>query len=97
MQLDFRRKEKQFFGKVSLFTVKCFVWLILDYSCAFVLSMQWLSLKKNIDKLICDQFLQPVKDHPYDKFGYVGKIMPFFKMIKQNLVIKNPRMCVWAY
>ena len=28
---------------------------------------------KNIDKFVQDQFLQPVKDHPYDKFGYVGK------------------------
>ena len=38
-------------------------------------------IKKNIDKLVSDQFLQPVKDHPCDKFGYVGKIMPcvFFK------------------
>jgi len=41
-------------------------------------------IKKNIDKLVQDQFLQPVKDHPYDKFGYVGKIMPcfFFKHAK---------------
>ena len=35
-------------------------------------------IKKNIDKLVQDQFLQPVKDHPCDKFGYVGKIMPCF-------------------
>ena len=32
-------------------------------------------IKKDIDKLVQDQFLQAVKDHPYDKFGYVGKIM----------------------
>ena len=40
--------------------------------------------KKNIDKLVQDQFLQHVKDHPCDKFGYVGKIMPcfFFKHAK---------------
>ena len=39
--------------------------------------------KKNIDKLVQDQFLQPVKVHPCDKFGYVGKIMPcvFFKTL----------------
>ena len=40
--------------------------------------------KKNIDKLVQGQFLQPVKDHTYDKFGYVGKIMPcvFFQTRK---------------
>ena len=32
-------------------------------------------IKKNIDKLVQDQLLQTVKDHQYDKFGYVGKIM----------------------
>ena len=31
--------------------------------------------QKNIDKLVQDQFLKTVKDHQYDKFGYVGKIM----------------------
>ena len=57
-------------------------------------------IKKNIDKLVQDQFLQPVKDHPYDKFGYVGKIMPCFfssNTQKLNLVVKNPKMCVRAY
>jgi hypothetical protein len=41
-------------------------------------------IKKNIDKLVKDQFLQPVKDHPCGKFGYVGKIMPcvFFQTRK---------------
>ena len=39
-------------------------------------------IKKNIDKLVQDQFLQPVKDHPYDKFGYVEKIMPRFFFFK---------------
>ena len=34
--------------------------------------------QKNIDKLVQDQFLQPVKDHPYDKCGYVVKNMPCF-------------------
>ena len=33
-------------------------------------------IKKNIDKLVQDQFLQPVKVHPCDKFGHVDKIMP---------------------
>jgi hypothetical protein len=44
-------------------------------------------IKKNIDKLVKDQFLQPVKDHPCGKFGYVGKIMPcfFFKHAKTKL------------
>ena len=52
-------------------------------------------IKKNIDKLVQDQFLQAVKDHPYDKFGYVEKIMPFFSNTqKQNLVVKNPKTCV---
>ena len=41
-------------------------------------------IKKYIDKFVQDQFLQPVKDHPYDKF--VVKIMPcfFFKFDKKN-------------
>ena len=34
-------------------------------------------INKNIDKLVQDQFLQAVNNHPYDKFGYVGKNMPF--------------------
>ena len=43
-----------------------------------------------MDKLVQDQFLQPVKDHPCDIFGYVGKIMPCFfsNMQKLNLVVK---------
>ena len=92
VQLDFW--ESQVFGKVSLFTVKYFVWLY-----AFLSSMQWFSLKKNIDKLAQDQFLQPVKEHLYNKFGYVGKIMAWFfsSLIKHNLVIKNSRNCVQAY
>ena len=55
-------------------------------------------IKKNIDKLVQNQFLQPVKNHPYDKFGYVGKIMPcfFFKHDFKNFVIKNPKTCVQA-
>ena len=55
--------------------------------------------QKNIDKLVQDQFLQPVKDHPYDKFGYVGKIMPcfFFKHAKTKFICqksKNLRLSV---
>ena len=44
-------------------------------------------IKKNIDKLVQDQFLQPVKDHPCDKFGYVEKIMPclFFQTRKNEI------------
>ena len=43
--------------------------------------------QKNIDKLVRDQFLQPVKDHPCDKFGYVDKIMPcvFFQKQLKNV------------
>ena len=41
-------------------------------------------IKKNIDKLVQDQFLKPVKDHPYDKFGTVGKIIPCFFFFKQT-------------
>ena len=54
-------------------------------------------IKKNIDKLVQDQFLQHVKDHPCDKFGYVGKIMPCFffsNTQKLNLVVKNPKTCI---
>ena len=35
-------------------------------------------IKKNIDKLVQDQFSQPVKVHPCNKFGQVDKIMPCF-------------------
>ena len=38
--------------------------------------------QKNIDKLVQDQFLQPVKDHPCDKFGYVDISMPCFFLQK---------------
>ena len=41
-------------------------------------------IKINIDKLVQDQFLQPIKDHVYDKFGYVVKIMPCFLLLKQT-------------
>ena len=49
--------------------------------------------KKKIDKLVRDQFLQPVKDHPCGKFGYVGKIMPcfFFQKRLKNLKFKKIR------
>ena len=74
VQLDFWKN--QVFGKVSLFTVK------------FLCDQFWTSPthlyrqfndfhQKNIDKLVQDQFLHPVKDHPYDKFGYVVYNMPF--------------------
>ena len=38
--------------------------------------------EKNIDKLVQDHFLQSVKDHQYDIFGSVVKIMPcvFFQI-----------------
>ena len=51
-------------------------------------------IKKNIDKLVQDQFLQPVKVHPCDKFGHVDKIMSCFfssKAIKKCHSLKNPR------
>ena len=38
---------------------------------------------KKSDKLVQDQFLQHVKNHPFDKFGYVRKSMPFF-LFKQT-------------
>ena len=58
-------------------------WLVLVI--CIVIAM--IFIKKNIDKLVQDQFLQPVKDHPYDKFGYVGKIMPcvFFQTRKNEI------------
>ena len=37
--------------------------------------------QQNIVKLVQDQFLQPVKDHPCDKFG---KIMPCFFLLLQT-------------
>ena len=71
-------------------------WLVL----VIFIVIAMIFIKKNIDKLVQDQFLQPVKDHPYDKFGYVEKIMPCFFLSntqKQNLVVKNPKTCVWAF
>ena len=71
-------------------------WLVLVI--CIVITM--IFIKKNIDKLVQDQFLQPVKDHPYDKFGYVEKIMPCFfssNTQKLNLVVKNPKTWVWAF
>ena len=35
-------------------------------------------IKKNVDKLVQDQCLQPVKVHPRDKFCHVDKIIPCF-------------------
>ena len=56
-------------------------WLVLVIS--IVIAM--IFIKKNIDKPVQDQFLQPVKEHPYDKFGYVEKIMPcFFFQTRKN-------------
>ena len=54
-------------------------------------------IKKNIDKLVQDQFLQPVKDHPYD-----GKIMPcfFFQTRKKKFICQkseNMRLRVLKY
>ena len=39
-------------------------------------------IKKKVDKLVQDQFLRIVKDHQYEKFSYVIKIMPcvFFQV-----------------
>ena len=39
-------------------------------------------IKKNIKKLVQGQFLQIVKDHQYDKFGYVGKLCLVFFFLK---------------
>ena len=53
-------------------------------------------IKKNIDKFVQDQFLQPVKDN----FGDVVKSMPYLfssNKEKLNLVVKNPKMCFQAY
>ena len=36
-----------------------------------------LRIEKNMDKLVDGQFSWIGKDHHYDKFGYVGKIIPF--------------------
>ena len=48
-------------------------------------------IQKNIDKLVQDQFLQPVKVHPWDKFGHVDKIMPcfFFQKRLKNVKFKK--------
>ena len=45
-------------------------------------------IKKNIDKLVQDQFLQPFKVHPCDKFGHVDKIMPCFFLQKRLKNVK---------
>ena len=95
VQLDFWKK--QFFWESVSFhrEMSCVTNFLLVLRICIVNAM--IFIKKNFDKLVQDQFLQPVKDHPYDKFGYVGKIMPCFfssNTQKQNLVVKNPKTCV---
>ena len=72
-----RKKKTSFWESVSfdreMFYVTNF-WLVLRISIVNAM----IFLKNNIDKLAQDKFLQPVKDHPYEKFGYVVKIMPCF-------------------
>ena len=61
--------------------------------------MRLFSSKKTSINLFRISFLPHVKDHLYDKFCYVVKVMPCFFSNKQklNLVVKNPRTCVRAY
>ena len=76
VQLDFWKDEV--FRKVSLFhrEMFCLTSFLLVLRICIVNAM--IFIKKNIDKLVKDQFLQHVKDHPCGKFGYVGKNKPFF-------------------
>ena len=57
-------------------------WLVLVI--CIVIAM--IFIKKNIDKLVQDQFLQPVKDHPYDKFGLF-----FFQTSKNKIYFSKIR------
>ena len=84
VQLDFRKKPS-FWESVSFRReMFCLTNFLLVLRICIVNAM--IFSKKNIDKLVQDQFLQPVKVHPCDKFGYVGKIMPCFFLSK---AIKN--------
>ena len=83
-----------FFWKVSLFPCEMFCVTNFGLVLRICIVNEMIFIKKNIDKLVQDQFFQPVKDRPYDKFGYVGKIMPCFfssNTQQQNLVVKNPK------
>ena len=53
-------------------------------------------IKKNIDNLVQDHFLQTVKDHPYDKLLKKLCLVFFSSLIKKVLVIKNLRTCVFS-
>ena len=61
LQLDFQKKKNSFMGEVSLFTVKCLVWLILDKSFAFVLSIRSFSLKTTLVNLFRISFYELLK------------------------------------
>ena len=55
--------------------------------------------KKNIGKLVGDQFLRIVKDHHYDHFGYVDKSMPCFfsfSSLIKNLSDKKSKNVHWS-
>ena len=57
-------------------------------------------IKKYIIKLVQDQFLQIVKDHQCDYFGYVDNIYIFFSfqvLLKQKLWFSNAGTCGQAY
>ena len=80
MQSDFQKKtsfwESVFFHR-EIFGVTNFL-IVLRICIVNAI----IFIKKNISKLIQDQFLQIVKDHQHDYFCYVDKIMPcvfFFK------------------
>ena len=70
--------EKTFFWESVSFTRKLFCVTNFGLVLCICIINAMIFIKKKIDKLVQDQFFQHVKDRPYDKFGYVGKILPFF-------------------
>ena len=77
VQLDFLKKT--FFWESVSF--HCELFFVTNFGLVLricIVNAMICIKKKNIDKLVQDQFLQPVKYHPFDKFGYAGKIMPCF-------------------
>ena len=82
-----RFSEKTIFWESVSFHREMFCVTIFGLVLRICIVNAMIFIKKNIDKLVQDQFLQPVKDHPYDKFGYVEKIMPcFFLQTRKNKI-----------
>ena len=93
------RRKKSSWESISFHRESIGATIFLIFLCICIVNAI-IFIKKNISKLIQDQFLQLVKDHQYEYFCYVDKVMACVftsSLIKKMLVIPNLRMCVWAY